>query len=112
MAPGHDPGQPGLTWTDYVDGLVTDRGSLAAVALFVAERRNFAEDPESIERGLRRLRTRTGDGGVWGQRLLTCFGLPKEVDARISGWASTTHASATCRSRFVPSCSSPGTARP
>ena len=84
MAPGQDSGQVGFSWTDFVDGLIAERGSLAAVALFVAERRSFEEDVPSVERGLRRLRTKaSGDGGVWGQRALACFGLPASVSDRI-----------------------------
>jgi len=84
-APGHAPRDPhGLSWADYIDDLVRRRGTLTAVALHMAERRGFSEDVESVERGLRRLRGRgSQSGGVWGQRALSCFGLPSEVDARI-----------------------------
>jgi hypothetical protein len=64
--------------------LVEARGTLAAVALHLAEQRGFAEDVESVERGLRRLRNRgTTSGGVWGERVLRCFGLPGAVTDRI-----------------------------
>lgn len=84
-APGHKTGQPaGLSWRDLIDGLVERRGTLAAVALHLAEQRAFAEDVESVERGLRRLRRRVNaDGGVWGARVLRCFGLPAGVAARV-----------------------------
>jgi len=84
--PGQEPGHDvhSLNWADYLDDLIAARGSLAAVALHLAERRGFAEDVESVERGLRRLRTRAHQsGGVWGQRTLRCFGLPTDVGARI-----------------------------
>jgi len=82
--PGQESGHAGFSWDDYVDGLVAERGSLAAVAMLVAERRGFSEDAESVERGLRRLRARGArDGGVWGQRLLRCFGLPAAVADRV-----------------------------
>lgn len=91
--PGQEPGHAAsgttrdphaLSWADYIDELIARRGTLAAVALHMAERRGFSEDVESVERGLRRLRGRgSRGGGVWGQRALACFGLPSEVDARI-----------------------------
>ncbi len=83
MAPGQESGQ-GFDWGTLVEGLVEDRGSLAALAAGVAEARGYQEEVESIERGLRRLRKRgTKDGGVWGQRLLQRFGLPGAVSDRI-----------------------------
>ncbi|MCB9530095.1 MAG: hypothetical protein H6701_17195 [Myxococcales bacterium] len=82
--PGQETGQSGFSWGDLVDGLVAERGSLAAVALHLAEQRAFAEDVESVERGLRRLRARgTGDGGVWGERAVRVFGLPAAVVDRV-----------------------------
>ena len=78
------PAQPGFDWAELIDDLVDARGSLAAVALHLAQSRGFSEDAASVERGLRRLRTRgTRDGGVWGQRALRCFGLPRTVNDRI-----------------------------
>lgn len=71
-------------WAELVDALIRERGSLTLVALHLAERRNFEEDAASVERGLRRLRERGHkDGGVWGQRVLRCFGLPRAVDDRV-----------------------------
>ena len=67
-----------------MDAIARERGSLAQAASFLAQRRGFAEDLQSVERGLRRLRDRGGaDGGVWGQRALRCFGLPRAVADRI-----------------------------
>jgi hypothetical protein len=43
-----------------------------------------ADDVASIERALRRLRGRDQlDGGVWGQRVLRVFGVPKTIEARL-----------------------------
>jgi len=86
MAPGQLSGQDAgpFSWAALVDGLVAERGTLAAVALHLAERRGFQEDVESAERGLRRLRTRGGAaGGVWGDRVLRVFGLPTAVTDRV-----------------------------
>ncbi len=83
---GHGPAhaEAGYSWGELVDDLVARRGTLAAVALHLAEQRGFAEDVESVERGLRRLRRRgTADGGVWGERVVRCFGLPGAVADRI-----------------------------
>lgn len=103
--PGHDPGQsppPGFTWGDYVDSLVVTSGSLAAVAERLASQRGFTDDVGSVERALRRLRTRGQlGGGTWGARALTVFGLPAAADAR-ARWMGAYH------SRFtdlpVPLC--------
>lgn len=74
----------GLDWDDYLAHLIGEWGSLAAVAEQVAVRRQFAEQIDSIERGLRRLRGRGHrGGGVWGQRLLSLFGLPDTVNDRV-----------------------------
>ncbi|HQY64513.1 MAG: hypothetical protein IPF92_06625 [Myxococcales bacterium] len=79
-----DPRQPGYTWGDYVDALVADAGSLAAVALKVAQHATPALDAQSVERGLRRLRGRgTRDGGEHGVRLLRVYGLPRSVEVRL-----------------------------
>ena len=86
--PGHPAGQAmtgqaGYSWAELIANLVEAHGTLAAVAAHLAESRAFAEDVESAERGLRRLRSRSGDGGVWGARVLRCFGLPSAVTDRL-----------------------------
>ncbi|MFT5686444.1 MAG: hypothetical protein ACI8RZ_007400 [Myxococcota bacterium] len=82
--PGQDPGQAGLDWGGYLEVLISERGSLAAVAAHLAAQRGFSESTESVERGLRRLRSRgTHDGGVWGRRVLRVFGLPGSVEDRV-----------------------------
>lgn len=96
---GLDPRQPGYTWGDYVDALVEDAGSLAAVALRVAQHATPALDAQSVERGLRRLRGRgTRDGGEHGARLLRAYGLPRAVETRLR-WLGMFHS----RSADLPS---------
>lgn len=74
----------GLTWADYLSGLVASHGSLTAVAEKLSEQRGYVDDVGTVERGLRRLRGRgQRDGGVWGRRALRCFGLPRDISARV-----------------------------
>lgn len=81
-ARGQDSGQP--DWAEVVDALVRAHGSLAAVAERLAADRGHAEDLESVERALRRLRLRGGlSGGKWGARVLRTFGLPAPVEERL-----------------------------
>jgi hypothetical protein len=71
-------------WAALVGDLVDGYGTLHAVAEHLAERRQFEEDVESVEKGLRRLRTKgSGSGGVWGDRVLSVFGLPGPVADRV-----------------------------
>lgn len=101
--PGHNPGHApvGFTWRAYVEWLVATHGSLARVALQLADRARRGEAPESIERALRRLRESNGDGGAYGPRLVRAFGVPADVAAR-TAWMGLYH------SRFcdlpVPIC--------
>ncbi len=82
--PGHDSGQAGFDWADYVDWLTSSTGSLAAVADRLCAARGYKEDVGSIERALRRLRTRgTHAGGTWGTRAIALFGLPTAIDERV-----------------------------
>lgn len=81
--PGQEPGQPpiGYAWGDLISTLVDEHGTLAAVAWKLIE---HGDDVASIERALRRLRGRGQlDGGVWGQRLLRVFGVPKSIEDRL-----------------------------
>ncbi len=83
-APGQNSGQAGLDWGEYLELLIEERGSLAAVAAALAERRGYVEELSSVERGLRRLRDRRQHGGgVWGTRVLQAFGMPQTVEARV-----------------------------
>jgi hypothetical protein len=67
-----------------VDWLTSTVGSLAAVADRLCAARGYKEDVGSIERALRRLRTRgTHAGGTWGTRAIALFGLPSAIDARV-----------------------------
>ena len=66
---GHNPGQlvagAALDWATYLDGLVAEHGTLAAVAERLAAARAYRDDVESITRALRRLRARgTRPGGT------------------------------------------------
>ena len=80
--PGQNSGQP--TWGLYLDGLVEEHGSLAAISERLAATHAWRDDVESITRALRRLRVRGSlPGGKWGDRLLRTFGLPASVDARL-----------------------------
>ncbi|WP_223636061.1 hypothetical protein [Corallococcus sp. EGB] len=80
----------GFTWSDYLDALVQEHGSLAAVAWKLVER-GLAEDTTSVERALRRLRGRgQRDGGLMGQRLLRVFGVPATLEAQ-ARWMGTYH---------------------
>lgn len=88
---GSDGPPPGYTWGDYLEHLVEEHGSLAALALKVASLAPGPEDPASIERALRRLRRRGHlDGGAYGRRLLRAFGLPRSVEARLR-WMGVYH---------------------
>ncbi len=79
----------GFTWEDYIEGLVSQAGSLTAVAERLAATRSYEDDVGSIERALRRLRGRgLRPGGKWGQALLGVFGLPSTVQARLRWMAS------------------------
>lgn len=89
---GQDPGHaaaaatPGaaLDWAAYLDGLVAEHGTLAAVAERLAAARAHRDDVESIARALRRLRARgSRAGGTWGERLIATCGLPQPVEARL-----------------------------
>lgn len=95
--PGQNSGHPdasapaGYTWADYVGELVVAHGTLTAVAWKLLEHGRGSEDVASVERALRRLRSRgQRDGGVWGQRLLRALGVPAGVEARVA-WMGLYH---------------------
>jgi hypothetical protein len=82
--PGPISGHEGWGWGEYVGALVAEHGTLAAVAWKLFEHGRGEEDVGSIERALRRLRGRgQRDGGVWGERLLARFGMPRSVEDRL-----------------------------
>ncbi|MCX5742027.1 MAG: thiol-activated cytolysin family protein, partial [Proteobacteria bacterium] len=73
----------GLSWGELLDALVAAHGTLAAVAWKLVELGD-GDDVASIERALRRLRTRgQRDGGRWGLRVLRVFGIPATIEARL-----------------------------
>lgn len=94
--PGQNSGQPpsrktsdeappaGWGWREYLASLIESHGTLTAVAWKLVERGEGPEDVASVERALRRLRERgQRDGGVWGQRLLRRFGVPRLIEDRL-----------------------------
>ena len=79
-----DPDEGPFDWGSYVRWLVATHGTLAAVAVRLAELRGLAEDAQSVERALRRLRGRgQRDGGSWGLRCLREFGVPRSITERV-----------------------------
>ena len=86
---GHLAGEPvaagvlplSWSWQDTVDQLAMERGGLAELSRHLIDvapaSSKLSDDPQTVERGLRRLRGRgNGDGGRYGRLLLRCFGLP------------------------------------
>ena len=77
----------GITWADLLEQLVAEHGTLAQVAWKLVEHADKSKtelDVASVERALRRLRTRgQRDGSAWGQRLTHVFGMPKSVEDRV-----------------------------
>ena len=89
--PGRISGQAGWGWGEYLEALVEEYGTLAAVAWKLFEQGRGDDDVGSIERALRRLRRRgQRDGGVWGDRLLGRFGMPRPIEDRLS-WMGVYH---------------------
>lgn len=73
-----------FSWGDLVDHWVAERGSLTEVVRLLYERHPHAHvlpaDPGTVERGIRRLRGRTGaPGEKYGLLLLRSLGLPLSV---------------------------------
>lgn len=74
----------GISWEELIERLVEEHGTLAQVAWKLVEQSKSELDVASVERALRRLRTRgQRDGGAWGQRLVRAFGMPKTVEDRV-----------------------------
>ena len=100
-SPGQNSGQgpkadappSGWGWSEYLAALVAEAGTLTAIAWKLIERVDKAHGPDgingtddvaSVERALRRLRSRgPRDGGIWGQRLLRHFGVPRAIEDRL-----------------------------
>jgi len=73
----------GLSWGELIESLVATHGTLSAVAWKMIDRAE-GDDVASIERALRRLRTRgQRDGGRWGQHLIRTFGVPQPIEQRL-----------------------------
>ncbi|NUO52461.1 MAG: hypothetical protein HOV80_26735 [Polyangiaceae bacterium] len=76
---GQKSGHAGFGWAEYLDELVREHGSLTAVALKIALASRDGADVATVERGLRRLRKITGEGGSYGRVVLRRFGLPRPI---------------------------------
>lgn len=75
----------GCTWERYVETLVAEHGGLTALTQLLIRRAGrhtpLPDDPGSIERALRRLRTRGNEpGGQYGRWLLKHFGVPAPLE--------------------------------
>jgi hypothetical protein len=81
---GHNSGhEAGMSWGELIAALVEANGTLTAIAWKLVEYAD-GDDVASVERALRRLRTRgQRDGGVWGQRLIRVFGVPQAIEDRL-----------------------------
>jgi len=74
---------PAFSWGEYVARLAGEHGSLAALAVKLALAEGVDANAASVERALRRLRTKTHeDGGQCGRWLLRAFGMPRDVEER------------------------------
>lgn len=96
QGPKADPPPSGWGWSEYLAALVDEAGTLTAIAWKLIERADKTHGPDasdridgtddvaSVERALRRLRSRgQRDGGIWGQRLLRHFGVPRAIEDRL-----------------------------
>jgi hypothetical protein len=73
----------GLSWGELIESLVATHGTLAAVAWKLIEHAD-GDDVASVERALRRLRTRgQRDGGRWGQLVVRVLGVPAPIENRL-----------------------------
>lgn len=82
---------PALRWSDYVAQLVERHGSLAALALKLAQAESSEPDVATVERALRRLRSKDHqDGGQYGRLLLRTFGMPRDIEQRAK-WMGAYH---------------------
>jgi len=87
---GHDPGHAlhlidAFSWREYVFGLVKDKGSwrdlVDNLQNWARERhREISMDPQTVEKGLRRLAQKTGPGDSYGKLLIDAFGMPSCVE--------------------------------
>lgn len=75
---------PGLDWAGFLARWVEDTGGWTALSYELSHRArgvvDLPDDPQTIEKGLRRLGRRGhGDGGQYGRWMLRFFGLPADV---------------------------------
>ncbi|WP_086821638.1 hypothetical protein [Allokutzneria sp. NRRL B-24872] len=75
----------GCTWQRYLEHLVEEHGGWTALTRLLVQRAGpdagLPVDPGTIERGLRRLRTRgNAPGGQYGDWLLHHFGVPRPLE--------------------------------
>jgi len=85
----------GLTWAEYVERWVTDCGGWLPLADQLLHRAQgaveIADDPQTVERGLRRLSRRGHQpGGQYGRWMLRFFGFTSSVE-RLVRWLGTGH---------------------
>jgi hypothetical protein len=81
----NDDNPLGCTWQRYVEHLAADHGGWTALTRLLMERAGpsvgLPDDPGTIERGLRRLKTRgNAPGGQYGHWLLSYFGVPSPLE--------------------------------
>jgi hypothetical protein len=82
---------PAISWREYIAKLAADHGSLAALALKLSLAEGVDADAPTVERALRRLRTKEHqEGGQYGRWLLRAFGMPREVEQRAK-WMGVYH---------------------
>jgi hypothetical protein len=85
----------GLTWREYVERWVDDRGGWLPLADQLIHRAqgavDIALDPQTVERGLRRLARREHqEGGQYGRWMLRFFGFTSSTE-RLVRWLGTGH---------------------
>lgn len=75
--------QPGCTWGRYIELLAKAHGGQSALVDMLQKRATGVElpdDPQTIERAIRRLGQRgNGSGGKYGRWLIRFFGVPAEL---------------------------------
>jgi hypothetical protein len=85
----------GLRWAEYVEGWARDRGGWLPLADQLihraGDRVEIAQDPQTVERGLRRLAGRGHrPGGQYGRWMLRFFGITSPVEHWLR-WLGTYH---------------------
>lgn len=80
-----DTSPTGCTWQRYLEQLTDEHGGWTALTHLLIRRAGrsvgLPDDPGTIERGLRRLKTRgNAPGGQYGRWLLRYFGVPRPLE--------------------------------